>query len=440
MYSFAVSLTKKSERLAPALRFCLSFVVTDSGMTFAVNFCEIWTYLKKFINSQRKYQGLPSKMRVKRNIGISLVAGVSLIFFYIAFPVTGRAERHLLVTDPAPSNHPVYSDYKFNNTEHVVNIGVQPVYSPTGFITEAMKRDTILREVLAEVGIKANFYAFLKGDDVNFFLRRGDIDAGIGGDMPAITAAATSDIIIPTLIQQGFTSIVARRSLLIRELRGRNIGYAFGSNAHYALLKALSSDGISEGQVNLIPMEVSEMPDALQAEKITAFSAWEPTPSITLMTYPENVVIHRYLSSGYIYFTKIFSDKFPEIIRQIIASEIRALRWMQSSRQNLLLASQWAIQAGEDLTKRKVNLSVEQNASLAENDILGLTSAPIIPQNYLSPNGSLHMEFKFLKALNKISDSTNWDKVRNSFDLQIIIDVLAHSKEYKLDEGNYEIE
>ncbi len=377
------------------------------------------------------------KVKAKIIISLSLIVGVILITS-TTFLKTGKAEKHSVVSMPDLSNHPTYSNYKFNNTEDVVNIGVQPIYSPTGFISETMKRDAVLNKELSRSGMKLRFYAFLKGDDVNYFLRRGDIDVGIGGDMPAITAAATLDIIVPALIQQGFTSVIANRPMLIRELRGKKIGYAFGSNAHYALLKTLSSDGLNEAQVKLIPMEVTEMPEALQTGKIEAFSAWEPTSTITLTKYPESVVIHRYLSSGYIYFVKTFSDRHPEVVRHIIAAEIRALRWMQSNRQNLLQASEWAIQAGEDLTNRKLELSVEQYASLAESDILGLTSAPIIPQNDLRQNGPLHMEFEFLKNLGKIPDTTNWDKVYNSFDLQTMIDVLAHSRKYKLNEFDYE--
>lgn len=378
-------------------------------------------------------------MKIRRVINAFLAVCLILIA-HTTFLKIGKAEDQSIVKTPDLSRHPVYSKYEFNNVENVINLGVQPIYSPTGFITETIKRDTILYNALSELGMKIRFYAFLKGNDLNHFLRKGDIDAGIGGDMPTITAAATMDIIVPSIIQQGFTSIVARRSMLIRELRGKKIGYAFGSNAHYALLKALSSGGLTEGQVKLIPMEVSEMPEALQSGEITAFSAWEPTPAITLMKYPENVVIHRYLSSGYIYFAKAFSDKYPEIVRQIIASEIRALRWMQSSRNNLLQASEWALLAAESLTNRKYELSVEQNASLAGKDILGLTSAPIIPQNDLGQNGLLYMEFKFLKALNKIPVSVNWKKVNSSFDLQIIIDILAHSKVYKLNEFYYDTE
>ena len=378
-------------------------------------------------------------MKIKRVVYTFLAACLILVA-HTALLKTCKAEDQSIVKAQDLSHHPVYSKYKFNNAENVINLGVQPLYSPTGFITEVMKRDAVLRKDLSALGMEVRFYAFFKGGDVNWFLRKGNIDVGIGGDMPAITAAATMDTVIPALIQQGFTSVVANRSMLIRELRGKKIGYAFGSNAHYALLKALSSGRLSEDQVKLISMDVNEMPEALQSGKVTAFSAWEPTPAITLMKYPENVVIHRYLSSGYIYFTKIFSDKYPEVVRQIVAAEIRALRWMQSSRENLLKASEWALQASERLTMQKVELSVEENASLAEDDILGITSAPIIPQNDLRQNGSLFTEFEFLKALNQIPASANWKKVRGSFDLQIMIDVVTHSKEYKLNEFNYDIE
>ncbi len=379
------------------------------------------------------------KVKVKRIISLSLAAGVILLIS-TTFLKTGKAEKYSEFTTPDLSIHPTYSNYKFNKAEDIINLGVQPIYSPTGLISETMKRDTTLHDALSGLGMKVRFYAFLKGDDVNYFLRRGDIDAGISGDMPVITAAATMDVLAPALIQQGFTSVIANRPMLIRELRGKNIGYAFGSNAHYALLKALASGGLNETQVNLIPIEVTKMQEALATGKIEAFSAWEPTSTITLTKYPESVIIHRYLSSGYIYFKKTFSDKHPEVVRQIIAAEIRALRWMQSNRQNLLQASEWALQAGEDLTNHKLELSAAQNASVAENDILGLTSPPIIPQNDLRQNGPLHMEFEFLKTLGKIPASTNWEKVHNSFDLQTIIDVLANSKKYKLNEFSYVIE
>ncbi len=375
-----------------------------------------------------------------RSVINTFLAVCLILIAHTAMPKTGKAEDQPIIKTPDLSNHSIYSKYKFNNTENVINLGTQSFFSPTGLITEVMKRDTVLHNALSGSGIEVRFFPFLKGNDLNFFFRKGDIDAGIGGDMPTITAAATMDITVTSIIQQGFCSVVARRSMLIRELRGKRIGYALGSNAHYALLRALASGGLNESLVQMIQMDVNEMPEALRAGEIAAFSAWEPTPAITLMKYPESTVIHRYISSGFMYFTRTFSENHPKLVRQILAAEIRALKWMRSNRQNLLLASKWAIQAVEDLTNNKLELSVEQNASLAENDILGLTSAPIIPKNDLRENGPLHKEFEFLKTLNKIPATSNWEKVHNSFDLQIIIDVLANSKEYKLSGFNYDIE
>lgn len=116
--------------------------------------------------------------------------------------------------------------------------------------------------------------------------------------MPALSAAATMDIIIPVLMQQGFISILARQPMLIRKLRGKRIGYAFGSNAHYALLSILSSAGITEDDVQLVSMDTHEMADALSQGTIDAFSAWEPTPAIARARYPDFVTIHQKLTTG----------------------------------------------------------------------------------------------------------------------------------------------
>lgn len=47
------------------------------------------------------------------------------------------------------------------------------------------------------------------------------------------------------------------------------------------------------------------------------------------------------------------------------------------------------------------------------------------------------MEFEFLKELGKIPSSSDWDKVRGSFNLQILDDVLADPSGYRLNEFIY---
>ncbi len=370
-----------------------------------------------------------------------LVLVTAAIFLIIAALIkTGKDKPASVISLADLSRHPIYSTYRFDNTDNVVNIGTQPFYMPTGLITETMKHDVILKEAMKEHDVEVRFFPFLKGHDVNFFMLRGDLDAGVGGDMPAISLASDMDIIIPALIQQGFVSIVASRHMLVNELRGKRIGYAYGSNAHYTLLNTLSAEGLDESMVDLIPMEVSEMPEALFKGRIDAFSAWEPAPSITLISYPDKVIIHRSLSTGYLYFNKTLYDNHPDIMRLILAAEIRALRWIQADRQNLLKASQWTIDESGRLTDMNMVLSENKIAGLAMKDITGRAFPPVIPESDLAQSGRIYKEFIFLNGLGKIPHSGNWEKVRDSFDLQILKSVLAEPAAYRLNEFIYDVQ
>lgn len=339
--------------------------------------------------------------------------------------------------EPDLSNHPLYTAYEFSKEKTIINIGAQPLLIPTNLISETMKRDIILKTAVAKLNMSIQFYGFLKGDDVNFFIKKGDIAAGIVGDMPAITAAATSNIVITNIVQYGFTSIVARKYMLIDNLRGKRIGYAFGSNAHYSLLRALSSGGLTENDVKLIPMDVDTMPEALHKGKIAAFSAWEPTPAITLSTYDNSVVIHRNLNSSYLYFTKTFADKHPEAMDQIAAAVIRAINWMQADSANLKQASSWSLQAAENLTGSNLDISVDKVIELAKKDIIGLKHVYRIAEKDIVKGSILHQEFELLKSLGKIPSSSDWDKISISFNIDIIDEIRSKPIFYKLDQYNY---
>lgn len=378
-----------------------------------------------------------------RLVGVFMIVVLALLIIIVLFR-TGQF--HFPTSSPsrplAPSldlsDHPIYSKYDFGSTDNVIDFGIQPMGVPIGVILEVMRRDAMLRESLSHQDMEIRFHPFLKGADINFFLLRGDIEVATGGDMPVLTAAAASKVLVATLGKQGFNSIVARKRMLMEDLRGKRIGYPFGGDAHYTLLEALADAGLEEKDVHLISLDVTQMMDALAGGTIYAFSIWEPTPTIALAKYDDFVVIHRALSTSYLYFARSFAEKNPEAARQIVASQLRAMAWMRQQKQNLHKACQWELQAVSDLSSRKPMLSVEQCAALTKRDILDLSSAPMIPAHYLEHDGPLHREFEFLKALGKIPSSSSWESVRSSFDCQIISEVLANPSRYKLDEYSYE--
>lgn len=362
---------------------------------------------------------------------------------YVRTREVALAERGQVSAAPNLSDHPIYREYEFGQDESVIDLGTQPLWVPTCLISETMRRDNVLHTALAEHGLIIRFHPFLKGADVNSFLRHAELEVGIGGDMPALTAVADSNALVVTLIQQGFCSIVANRHMSISELRNKRIAYAFGSNAHYALIHALSSAGLRETDVRLIPLDVNEMPDALAEGRIDAFSAWEPTPTIALTRFERAVVIHRNTTSGYLYFSRSFADRHPEAVRQIVASQLRSMKWLRNQKENLLQASRWALTAGQDLSGQTPVLSPEQYLALAKSDLLGISSIPIIPRKHLADGGPLHREFEFLQSLGKIVDTAGWDRVRSCFDHSIVEEVLSPRGRYRLyayDHGEHEDE
>jgi ABC-type nitrate/sulfonate/bicarbonate transport system substrate-binding protein len=366
-------------------------------------------------------------------IAIAILAGLSFLVV-LQKKTTDKALN--LETDSAPNT--VVPIYQYGESQ-TIYIGTQPLYAPTGLITEALRRDPVLKEELLKLGLKIKFYPFKKGADVNTELSRGGLQSGIGGDMPALMAAATTDIVIPVMVQSGSTWLVTKTPVLVEHLKGKRIAYAKGSNAHFMLLSLLSSYHLSANDFDLVPMNVDDMIEALESQTISAFAAWEPTPTIALQK-------HRFVarfggpSSGYMYFRKDFADKQPAALRHIVAAVARAFLWLSNGNDaSRIKASGWSIEAAEILTGAKLNLSPEALALLGERDILRAKWARsfVIPAHDLADNGRLKREYSFLKEMGSIHGETTWEAVRDSFDLTILSDIFANTGAYRLSEFRY---
>ena len=241
---------------------------------------------------------------------VLLIISAFTIFLYYT---SGKQENEMssLANQADLQNHPIYSIYEYNQNDAKINIGFQPLYLPTGIIFEVIKRDRILQDALKLLGKEIIFYPFLKGADVNYFLKQKKIVGGVGGDMPALSAASDSDIIIPVILQKGNVSIISDKPMLTKNMKGKRIGYPIGSISHYFLLKLLEDARIEDDEVELIPLDVALMIKALNNNEIDLFSAWEPIVASALKHNPEFFITFRKTSTGYLYFSKEFAAKNP---------------------------------------------------------------------------------------------------------------------------------
>lgn len=323
-----------------------------------------------------------------------------------------------------------------SKSETIVDIGVQPLWFPSGIITEVMQHDAILEAQLQQLGKKIRFHPFFKGADVNTQIHHGNLDGGIGGDMPAITACVADRVHVVSLADYYFTAIVAPKPRLLSELRGQRIGYALGSNAHYALLNALRANDLTESDVTLVPMEVNAMPQALEQGTIDAFSAWEPTPTMAAHLYGHQI-IHKFFSSGYLYFSHPFAERYPEIIDLIIAAQFRALNWLTASDKNFSQALFWSNATIRPFQGYDFALPIKESLRLGHSSIRYLQTMPVIPEDGILESKHVGQALHFLKYIGKLPSDIPWKRVASCFHRENGTKILSAPTQYRLDTFDY---
>lgn len=316
-----------------------------------------------------------------------------------------------------------------------IDFGYQPLWTGPASITEVMRKDKVLAEELKKLGYEIKWRPFLKGADVNVALQAGGEDGlefGVGGDMPTTTVLANLDVEVLSLVEGGRVWIISKNYDEVAQLKGKKIGYAFGSNAHYFLLKSLDQNKISQKNVTLVQLDVPNMPQALENGEIDAFSAWEPTPTLAIKKFPSLKRIHSGRSSGYLYVKGDFARTNPEAVKRIIASEIRVIKYIQKNQQNLDQTSEWAIDAGTALKGGSLGLTVEEYNKIVSD---GLPGSVFIEDKYYNDGGVLNEEFELLKTLGKIPQSAVWSESKTKIKRELVKEVLSDPKKYRLEES-----
>ena len=84
-------------------------------------------------------------LRKKRTLAVTILIAI-VILMIILFSLRKETGGNLSVDREGNLlKHSIYSNYVFDNTDKVINIGIQPLYLPTGLISEVMERDMVLQ-------------------------------------------------------------------------------------------------------------------------------------------------------------------------------------------------------------------------------------------------------------------------------------------------------
>ncbi len=108
----------------------------------------------------------------------------------------------------------------------------------------------------------------------------GDADAATNAETQALLRSASSPSLrIVMTVAECYYRIVARRSAGISrlsDLKGKRVGTALSTSAHYFLVKMARTAGLAETDVLAVAVPLPDMPAALERGDVDAIAIWEP--------------------------------------------------------------------------------------------------------------------------------------------------------------------
>lgn len=362
----------------------------------------------------------------KTHISIRYAVKVVWVMLFLQFFTTAAAGAPLASKVRKPAAEPT-----------VITLVYFPTAVPVAVLGETLKRDRLLKRELERHGCRIAFRTLAKGADAIPLVRSRQVDAVMFSDMPAIEAASGGDLAIAGTVKRSYSSVIARSNQVLEQLAGKKVGNVPGSTSHYALLQALASVHLSEGEVSLVPMELQKMPEALAQGRIDAFAAWEPTPTMAMKKYPgQFCVIYRQVSLSFFALSGELLKTNRPAADALCAGLIRAVRWLKKGN-NLNTASRWTVQGMTAFSGRPAEVTAADIAAITRSDLLDVPGAPLISAADRGENSTLAREFEFLKSIGKIPAGVSRERFRSGIRPDLLESVLGGRSRFRLTTFDY---
>jgi len=217
-------------------------------------------------------------------------------------------------------------------TTETIRIGYQSF--PSGDLI--VKNNKWLEEALPDFNIK--WIKFDSGADVNTAFIAKELDFGALGSSP-VARGLSAPLNIPYKVAFVLDVAGDNEALVVRndanvntiaELRGKRIATPFASTAHYSLLAALSQNGLSPSDVQLIDLQPQAILAAWERGDIDAAYSWLPTLDDLRKTGKDLITSRQLAADGKPTLDlgavrTEFADEHPEVVDIWRRQQARAL-------------------------------------------------------------------------------------------------------------------
>jgi sulfonate transport system substrate-binding protein len=204
-------------------------------------------------------------------------------------------------------------------------------YNPVSLV---LREQHFLEDDLARDGVKVEWTQSQGSNKALELLNSKSVDFGSTAGVAAFIGKANGNPIktIYVYSRPEWTALVVRKDspiTKVEDLKGKKIAVTRGTDPHVFLLRSLYQVGLTEKDVELVPLQHSDGKNALERGDVDAWAGLDPLMAQTEVQQGSRL-FHRDVSLnsyGVLNVREEFARKHPEYVKRVLAAYEKARLW-----------------------------------------------------------------------------------------------------------------
>jgi sulfonate transport system substrate-binding protein len=284
-------------------------------------------------------------------------------------------------------------------------------YNPISLV---LKDKKWLEDDLASSGIKVEWVQSLGSNKALEFLRGKSVDFGSTAGAAAFIGRANGNPIKAIYVYSApeWTALVTSPTsgiTKVEDLRGKRVAVTRGTDPHIFLLRSLASAGLSENDIQIVPLQHPDGKVALERGQVDAWAGLDPYMAQLEVDKGFKLFFRRpdWNSFGILNVREAFASEHPDLTERVLRSYEKARLWCLEHSDEARTILQTAAQLSPPVAQKvwdRINL---------KDSKLGATQRQVIldSANALKANGIIDPNTDVEKVVNELVDPSFGDRI-----------------------------
>jgi len=363
-----------------------------------------------------------------------IFSGLSLFLYFVGFQPASRRPGDLFRLKSRIEGSHISPAPRSKGT---IRFAYNPFLVPSSLYVEVMRRDRLLSRQLAKSGNYMEWYPVLSDLIVAEQYDR-SVDIGVLNGVDAIRVLGQGRGYVVSRFQIGVFSIISRRGRTLENLSHRSIGLESGSG-EFLVERGLTRAGIDPNSVEMNFHGPASLSNLLVRGKLDALGAMEGLPTLVMTNFPGFATITNLEINHYLVAESDLREKNPDLVKAILAAQIRCHSWLRINRKNLRQASEWARQRQYEHLSANVVVGISDYDRLASPRSIHLPSFVQMKQDGSRDQDEFKERFDFAVSRKIVPPNTSWAAISARLSCQLASEVLENPEDNNLGGRDYDV-